>query len=415
MKPGKSFIVFTASVALMGSYALSSIAQSKKSPPNKAVKTAPKKPTSISEDQFMARLQERIANTPNNIPVDKNTSVVVLLKISGTGSLENVLVKQSSGIEELDKEAIGRVKQAAPFGPMPDSLRTGLDLTYTFQFQAALRAGPSKSVDTGPYMEKLAQKVANVWSAPEVAKDCKVTVHFILDAGGGIKSLTVSKPSGFKVVDDRASEAIKRAAPYGELPEGLSSMPVNYMFSAGPKDANLKKYQFNGKPLEEAGWQISRSGSTLKPLNVDNKLESKLKERNWKILDQISALKDRLAKGADQTTKAEILTNIGRNYRKINDYENATKSFEEAASIFKEENSADVAVLEAELAEAYAKKGDTENAIKLFDKAVSTLREHKQENGIELKNALTEYAKTLYKLNKVDEANKLYAEVRSLK
>ncbi len=404
----------TYSLALAGISFLTLVSAEGWAAPSKSAITKKTAPKSVSEDEFMTALQDRISNTPNNIKVAKDTSVVVLIKIAGNGNLEAVEVKQSSGRDDLDQESLKRVKQAAPFGPMPEAFKTGLNLTYTFQFQAPL-GNQAGAIDTGPYMEKLSVKVGQLWSAPDVSRDCQVTVHFLLDKSGALKSASISKKSGFEEVDQRALEVVRRAAPFGPLPEGLASLPVNYMFSAGPAKGSAREYKFNGVPIEKGGWQVTRSGSTLKPLEVSKKTENKLQAQKWKVEDEISELQGRLEKAKTEENKAEILITIGRNYRKINDYENATRAFEKASTIYKSENSANEAVLKAELAEAYARKGDNQTALSLFEKASSTLREKPQENKEELKKVLTEYARTLYRVKNTEKADKLYAEIRSLK
>jgi len=190
---------------------------------------------------------------------------------------------------------------------------------------------------------------------------------------------------------------------------------VRYMFAAGPSEGGAEKYQWNGKPLEKANWQVSRSGSTLKPLDVSKKVENQVNDRKWKIQDEIESLKGRLEKATAQDKKAEILADIGRNYRKINDFENATRSFEQAAAILKTENTADEAILKAELAEAYFTKGENDKAFGLFEESAAKLRTSKTENSPELKKVLQEYARALYKVKRTEEADKLYAEIRSLK
>ena len=387
-------------------------AQKKTPPKNSVQRPAKPKPTA---DAFLKEIQNKIYSVPNTKEVKEDTKVVVLIKIDGTGKLLSTNVTKSSGFPELDEMSLERVKKAAPFGVMPDSFKNGLNLTYTFEYRAPVQAGSGESPDTSPYMDKLASKVGEIWEAPEVARDCTVAVNFILNKDGTIKSITITRPSGFSVVDNAAVEAIKRSQPFGALPEPLETMPVNYTFSAGPKNQTANQYRFNDVPIKQKEWQITRGGATLKPLDATSKIENKVRDRNWKIQDEIAALKVRLAKASANGEKAKILVEIGRNYKKINDFENATKSYEKAAEIFESENKADEAVLKAELAEAYASKGDTTNAIKLYDESTSKLRENKEENKEELKNVLVQYAKTLYKMNKVAEANKLYAEVKTLK
>jgi protein TonB len=68
---------------------------------------------------------------------------VLEVAIRADGSLQQVLLRRSSGHRELDNAAIGIVRLAAPFDPFPPAMRTRYPLlrfAYEWQFQAG-RAG----------------------------------------------------------------------------------------------------------------------------------------------------------------------------------------------------------------------------------------------------------------------------------
>jgi protein TonB len=64
---------------------------------------------------------------------------VLEVAIRADGSLQQVLLRRSSGHRELDNAAIGIVRLAAPFDPFPPAMRTRYPLlrfAYEWQFQA---------------------------------------------------------------------------------------------------------------------------------------------------------------------------------------------------------------------------------------------------------------------------------------
>jgi protein TonB len=71
-------------------------------------------------------------------------SPVLEVAIRADGSLQQVLLRRSSGHRELDNAAIGIVRLAAPFEPFPPAVRARYPLlrfAYEWQFQSG-RAGP---------------------------------------------------------------------------------------------------------------------------------------------------------------------------------------------------------------------------------------------------------------------------------
>jgi protein TonB len=62
-------------------------------------------------------------------------SAKVGFTLSRDGSLDAVVVRESSGFDELDQAAVAAVRAAAPFDPLPgESGRDTLTLTITLKF-----------------------------------------------------------------------------------------------------------------------------------------------------------------------------------------------------------------------------------------------------------------------------------------
>ena len=77
---------------------------------------------------------------------------VLEVAIRADGSLQQVIVRRSSGRRDLDNAAIGIVRLAAPFDPFPPAMRDRypvLRFAYEWQFMAG-RAGPGTAWATSP-------------------------------------------------------------------------------------------------------------------------------------------------------------------------------------------------------------------------------------------------------------------------
>jgi protein TonB len=94
------------------------------------------------------RRVERIgtANYPRellgNIDAGRPTLEVV---IAADGRLDDIVVRRSSGDTALDQAALRILRLAAPFAPLPPSIREDYDVlrfAYEWDFAAGLRAGP---------------------------------------------------------------------------------------------------------------------------------------------------------------------------------------------------------------------------------------------------------------------------------
>ncbi len=385
----------------------------------------------VTEQQFMKTLSDRVqkeinSHLPKNIKQD--TQTVLVIKLDKSGKLDEVKIDKSSGVNEADEAALCAVRKCAPFGVLPSNFGDGLALKYTFQFAAnsdnnLASDGSVVKPDTNEYMNKVREKITHSWRSPDVKAKCQTTISFAVEKSGSIKTIAVKKSSGNKTVDDAALLAIKRSAPFDPLPEAWKhGFAIEYTLSAGPK-SDVQHYKFNDVSLPNADFQISRGGAKLHPLEWNKKIENKLQDRQFALEDQLKALKSKLDTVSDSSKKCDLLCETGKIYLELHKFQEAVNSFEQAAGIESggNVNSVKYALIKLDLAFAYCQKNQLEEACAAYQKSIEILKSASTTNTASnsdtenLKNALTGYAKALYKQNKPKEADAVYAEIRALK
>jgi len=403
-------IAFCACLQGPVAWAQATVAGKKPAPVKKAVPAKKAAPV-ISEKSFMDALNDRIGKIWKPPETSEALTARVLIKINDRGELDGTELTQSSGRDDVDETALKAVKDAAPFGPMPQAFKDGLNLTYTFKTNA------SKQTDFSPYISSLREKVNGGWRSPRVASPCQVTLKFTLDASGALKDISIKKSSGLKAVDDAGIQAIRRGAPYGPLPEGEENLGMEYTLSAAPEDSPVRQYQFNNKPISEGGWQVTRSGATLKPLEVDTKINRQLKDREYALQDRIAALKASVDRETDRNRRVDLLIDLSACLKDLHDFDGASAMLEDALAVEAQENPGSPRYARAlcQLAGTCSAAGKPERSEELYEKALPLLREHLKDDARELSKVLEDYAKFLYKNKKTERANQLYAEVRKLK
>lgn len=377
-----------------------------------------------SEEQFMKALGDKIqtqlnAHRPQNLK--SATQTVLLIKMNKLGVVEEVKVDTSSGVPEADQAAMLAVKKSAPFGLIPEKFQDGLALKYTFRF------GPSKpqplSVDekaeSDDYMKKIREKISHSWRSPDLQTKCKVTIYFLIESSGKIKTVSLKKTSGNKLVDEAGLAAIKRAGPFDPLPQAWKNgYGVEYTLTAGPK-SDIEHYKFNDVSLPDGDFQISRGGAKLHPLEYNKKIENQLQDKRWAAEEKLQLLQAQLKSASNQQSKSDILSELGKTNLELHQFDQAIKSFSEACEI---ESSIDASAVKyslllKELAEAHRQNNQLDQACLNYQKCIDILKTKRVENGVnikELKECLAGYARTLYKQNKVKEGDAIYAEIKTL-
>jgi TonB family protein len=94
--------------------------------------------------EYLARWQAYIEDYGNNhyptVAQQENLtgSLRLMVAVNKDGSVQAINLRQSSGVEQLDKAAIQIVQQAAPFEPLPSEISKEVDvleIIRTWQFQ----------------------------------------------------------------------------------------------------------------------------------------------------------------------------------------------------------------------------------------------------------------------------------------
>ena len=85
--------------------------------------------------------------------------------------------------------------------------------------------------DMAAYWEQLKQRVRRQW-IPELTQSSRQTViHFTVNRSGQVSNLKIEQPSGFKVTDEAALNAIKRAGPFAPLPTTYAADYIDIQFT----------------------------------------------------------------------------------------------------------------------------------------------------------------------------------------
>lgn len=400
-------------------------AQASKSSSTKSTAGANAQQAAPSEEEFMKKLGDKVQSQLNsNRPKELKsaTQVILLIKMDKMGVVDEVKIDTSSGVSEADQAALLAVKKSAPFGKIPTKFGDGLALKYTFRFGASkpqpLTVG--EKAESDEYMNKVREKISHSWRSPEVSNKCKVTISFLIEASGKIKTVSLKKSSGNKIVDDAGLAAIKRAGPFEPLPEvWKSGYGVEYTLSAGPKN-DIQHYKFNDVSLPDGDFKISRSGAKLEPLEYNKKIEHQLQDRKWSLEDKLKTLQTQLESASSPNAKSDVLIEMGKVNLELHQFDRAIKSLTEASEIESgvDANSVKYALTLRELAEAHRQNNELDKACLSYQKCIDILKNQGTGNGAnlkELRDSMTGFAKTLYKQNKVKEGDAIYAEIRALK
>jgi TonB family protein len=288
------------------------------------------------------------------------------------------------------------------------------------QADAGATAPGQLTVDA--YVKHLSERVKSKWITPKVTKPLNSVVSFTLDSDGQIVDLKLKQPSGDKVADQAAMSTVKRAAPFGVLPKefkGRFTMIYTFQFQPGGGDA--RDFRFNGVPLEQNNFQISRGGATLKPLDTNSPVERKLAEREASMQDKLAALqltydKDEKRLSANDRKLASELQEMASCNTELKNYTEAESLFQKAIAIDEKTNGHERELAKAlyELGSMYCQCNKLSEAEPALKRAVD-IEDQLKSNDSESVTILKTYAGLLYKLNRADDANKIYQRLRDMK
>lgn len=366
-------------------------------------------------DDYMDTVRARIQKFWQPPEKGNASKLVVTFTIGAKGPVEEVKLKESSGDQAVDDSALAAIKGASPFAVLPAGAAKGLTIDYTFNFRPP---SPENKVDVEAYMKAVSEKINKTWLEPKVPKKMEVNVVFTIDRAGKLTETAVKKPSGMKQLDDAAVNAVRRAAPFAPLPAGSDDkMRISYTFQASPGSGGPDDMRWNGVNLPQAGYQVSRGGATLKPLKVDSAIERKLQERAIQNQDKMIRLREELAVnekqfGADSVNAARTLREMARCEAELHEYGEAEKHLQAALINFERvpEGSPECLSTLFELGQLYVSTGRLKEGEPFLAKASRLAASQGQPQ--ERRQILESYARLLYKLNRVEEANEIYKQLK---
>lgn len=250
------------------------------------------------------------------------------------------------------------------------SVRFKLIVSITAVLNAILPTLPSfsqneGSVDFGPYMAELQQKIKRNWYPPRGQETKKVLVHFKIDSAGTLFSPTIFKSSGSKACDSAALLALSNASPFKPLPAGSpSSVEVEFNFAynvfngaSAPKANNTaattsgaKFSSDRGAPLEGEEISLNQQRTEEKPAPAQNPKDMAIKQsrklylKAWeriraknyqeakKLLDLAISIHGTAEK---YQSRAICFKLIGDKNKWITNYKAAISDYNEAAALYR--------------------------------------------------------------------------------
>lgn len=354
-------------------------------------------------------------------PPEKTTAekVVVSLTISADGKISNVVIKEPSGDQAFDDATVESMKAIGQLPLMPAAAKDGMTLNYTFH---AGNRNQSRKADNEAYINAFSRKVNSSWRSPNVDRNYQVTVAITVDKRGKLVKAEIAKTSGNKIVDDAGVRAATLAQPYPPMPETLSDkMTISYTFQAGPGKDVVNKMQFNGVPLPQGDYQISSGGAQLRPLDVDTAINRKLQEREAQAQDRMLILKSKLAQeeskyGGQSIQAAKAQHAVAICAVELHDYKEAEAAFKAALPPLEADptQAAELHSLLADFAAMYATTARLKEADPLLNRACQLGKNSAVAiPPIKQRKAMEEYARLLYKLNRSQEADEMYKQLKA--
>jgi len=200
---------------------------------------------------YMKSIQEKIIksiNYPYEAKEKGWTGVVKLsLHILKDGSLADVSVKESSGYNIFDKDAMDTAQIAAPYDPFPESLKLD-DLIVT----APIVYGPESLLKTKApaaredslikvpepstpaeiaFAQAVQRRIADAIEYPNEAREYgwegTVKVSLLILSDGTLASCVVKESSGQDIFDEAAVKTVKDLAPYTDFPSEPDLQELN--------------------------------------------------------------------------------------------------------------------------------------------------------------------------------------------
>jgi TonB family protein len=276
------------------------------------------------------------------------------------------------------------------------------------------------------YYKDIWSRIRKTWWVPEELLFKQVKVRMTIEKDGRLSAVKIDTPSGDSRADALALIGIKRAAPFGPLPEGLDG-PFNTVYTIGFKSHDDKDFRyFDGKRYGKGESYTLPTGTKVG--HADGKISELDKQFHLKkeaALMKMNKLDDALAeedKAKDATVKkANLLVEYAGCLSAIQEQGEAKTKLTEALEILDKSKASDAELYPclSQLAQLDYSIGDLAGAEPLFKRALEIKDKSPTAapNGArdpEYKSLLEQYAKLLYKQNRTKEADELYKKIKDM-
>lgn len=319
------------------------------------------------------------ANTALSLMPQRQDALAAAYYVRGEALLQQKQYKQA--ISDLDKACSLDPNYGEPFyfravckdklGQVDEAIKD-YELARKLSFK-----GTGLDCDYSTYMEDLQRRIKRCWFPPDGVESKRVVVVFKVARDGSLSHLRVYKSSGVQLMDAAAIKAIQNAAPVRPLPQG------------SPRNLDI---------LFTLDYNVFDRGERASLALRDAEMR----------LAEATKRKDSLAIAHAELQLAHHYTNTGKYVSAIELYQKALKRLEG-----KPEKEVEYGTVLGYLGINYSLQGKNAEAETEFKKSLQLIdKDGASADADDLKNILKAYAKVLYKTNRVDEANKIYARLK---
>lgn len=248
-------------------------------------------------------------------------------------------------------------------------------------------------VDLSAYMREVERKIKNHWHPPKSDTSKQVIAVFKVARDGSVSHLKILEQSGVAGLDAASIAAVQQAAPFAQLPKGAPKV-IDIQFC----------FEYNVKG--------SGSGGRAGVVSFLERVTEKWNNAESEAYNKLTAAKN----GKDETAVYDAELKLAKIYTDRGKYPAAIELFQSALKAL--EKKPDKLTLYGKtfghLAIVYSLQGKTAEAETEFKKSLDILdQEGGRPSDPEVAEILKEYGKVLYKAKKIDEANKIFARLKT--
>lgn len=164
----------------------------------------------VTYDVFLQSTQFHIMDKWAPSHWDQYHIPYVQFSIHRDGTISNIIITKSSGIPELDKEAVETVGYASPLAVLPQGAPPRINLDFGFTTPGRPKNKPNdplklltttRNQDLSPYLDILRDRFQRVNMPVKDQESKSAVVHFDIRPDGSIINAKVTTPSGSSAVD----------------------------------------------------------------------------------------------------------------------------------------------------------------------------------------------------------------------